>query len=281
MITSIASVIVNWNNADDTIICIRSLLAAGLSQDEIFVVDNSSSDKSVEKIRLSYPYIQLIINNVNAGFGGGCNLGIQSAIERGYDGILFLNNDATIEPNAIKHLTNEINSDDAVAVVGGVVYDAQPPHRLQCYGGGRVSLLWGTSRHCRFEETPDFISGAFMLIRVCAIQEVGFFDSERYFMYWEDTDLCFRLRGSGWKISVARGAISWHRESTSLGKSSPRLMYLNCMSAIKFLTAHAPNPKFAIFLMLSTRLIKSLVYQRFSRFGAITSAARDSWPFGK
>lgn len=274
--TNVAVVLLNWNGWRDTVRCLESLRMSGIPSAQIVVVDNASSDDSVTKIRDAFPKQQLIVTSQNLGFGGGCNIGIKYALYRKPDYIWLLNNDTTIETTTLASLIETTEADPSIGVTGSVIYEATRRERIQLWGGGSINLWLG---RCRLRRAPahlDFISGASMLLRTSALKEVGLFDESRYFMYWEDADLCFRLRKLGWRITTAATSRVWHFGSASLGKSSPKIDEYFVRSAVRFFQRHAPSPRLAITALVFSLLAKRIVFFRLNNFFAVLRGLRAS-----
>jgi GT2 family glycosyltransferase len=115
----------------------------------------------------------------------------------------------------------------------------------------------------------DFVSGASMLLRRSALEQVGLFDDALFFMYWEDTDLGFRLRGAGWGLAVADDSKIWHKQSTSLGLGNPLLDEYATRSCVRFLRRHAPIPFISVGLMLVRMVGKRILVGRQDRLWAV------------
>ena len=126
-----------------------------------------------------------------------------------------------------------------------------------------------SSRHQLVSASLDFISGASLLLRRTALEEVGLFDQKTFFMYWEDTDIHFRLRKAGWQLAVADDSRLWHKQSASLEKQSPLLDEYFVQSGVRFLRRHAPFPSIPISLMLARMLVKRVVTGQFKRTKAV------------
>ena len=196
-------------------------------------------------------------------------MGIRRALELGAHYVWLVNSDARVAADTLQKMVELAQDRPRLGAVGAVVFEMDRVEEVQLWGGGRVNLHLGRSRHCKAAQPLDFVSGACMLLRATALQEVGLFDEQSYFMYWEDTDLCLRLRRRGWELGVATGASVWHRESSSLGRNSPRLAYYNTCSGVRFLRRHAPWPGLSIFLMMGLRLARCLWGMDRSRFVAV------------
>jgi GT2 family glycosyltransferase len=223
------------------------------------VVDNGSTDASVEQIARAMPSVELLQTGVNLGFGGGCNAGIRRALSLGADYVWLINSDATTDPHALSAMVAVAEQDQGLAAVGSVLYEADKVDQIQLWGGGRVNLWLGRSRHRKSPGPLDFVSGASVLLRRAALEQVGLFDEANFFMYWEDTDLGFRLRRSGWKLAVADDSRIWHRQSASLGKRSALLDQYFTRSGVRFLRRYAPVQRLSVALMMSMMLAKRLL----------------------
>lgn len=272
MARGVAVVLLNWNGWRDTVNCIRSLEAMAYPEHRVIVIDNGSTDDSVQQIRSAWPGGTLIESGKNLGFGGGCNIGIQYALEHGAEYIWLLNNDTVVEQDALKTLVEAAENDPRIGAVGSVIYYFDEPTRVQVYGGGRINLWTGVSSHLTTdtpEERIDYLTGASMLLRSRALQETGLFNDRRFFMYWEDADLCFRLRRAGWRLAVASASRIRHKESASLGKTNPVLnIYFN-RSAVIFFRLHSVIPGLPVLIGGGGRLLKRLLRGDFAQASAV------------
>ncbi|MEP6964522.1 MAG: glycosyltransferase family 2 protein, partial [Polaromonas sp.] len=213
--------------------------------------------------------VELLQTGANLGFGGGCNAGLRHALAGDAEYVWLVNSDATVDSRALSALVKVADQNPALGSVGSVLHEADKTGVIQLWGGGRVNLWLGLSRHQISPGMPDFISGASVLLRRAALQEVGLFDDQAFFMYWEDTDLAFRLRGAGWQLAVADKSRIWHKQSATLGKGSPLLDQYFTQSAVRFFRRHAPVPFIPISLMLLRLLFKRLAMGNFVRVRAV------------
>lgn len=262
-------VVLNWNGWRDTLACLASLKQLDYPDARVQVVDNGSTDGSVEHIRQAMPEVELLQTGANLGFGGGCNAGIRQALGQRADYVWLVNSDATVAPGALSALVALAQSNSALGSVGSVVHELDEPETIQLWGGGKVNLWTGRSCHLLSEQTPDFISGASVLLRCAALREVGLLDEQKFFMYWEDTDLAFRLRQAGWQLAVATNSCLLHKQSASLGRNSPQLDYYFIQSGVRFFKRHAPFPFLPISFMLSRMLLKRLATGQLTRVRAV------------
>lgn len=262
-------VVLNWNGWQDTLACLASLARLDYPDFRLLVVDNGSTDGSAGKIREAMPSVELLQTGANLGFGGGCNAGMQHALADGAEYVWLVNSDATVDSAALSALVRVAEENPALGSVGSVLHEADKPEVIQLWGGGRVNLWLGQSRHQLSPGLPDFISGASVLLRRAALQDVGLFDDKTFFMYWEDTDLAFRLRGAGWQLAVADESRIWHKQSATLGKGSPLLDQYFTQSAVRFFRRHAPLPFIPISFMLLRMLAKRLAIGDMGRIRAV------------
>jgi len=217
MSTVISTIIVNYNAGELLRSCVDSLVNCPL-EIEIIVVDNASTDGSLEVLQ-GYPSVQIIKNSTNLGFASACNCGLRVAST---PILMFLNPDCFFEPDALANLLSVLDSDQRVGMVTGVLTNldgteqaggrrAVPtPWRsfVRAFGLIRFANRWPRlffDFHLHKQPLPDrpieveAISGACMLIRREAMQEVGEWD-EGYFLHCEDLDLCMCFKQKGWKI---------------------------------------------------------------------------------
>lgn len=264
-------ILLNWNGWRDTIDCLNSIKKSDYQNYQIIVVDNGSTDDSVLQLRLFDPNLIILESGNNLGFAGGNNIGIRYALQNNADYIWLLNNDTIVDSSALSAMVKVALSDTRIGAVGSVLYYMDDPYKVQAWGGGWVNMWLGIARHYLSPvavEKIDYITGASLFLNCKALNDVGFLD-DNYFMYWEDTDFGFRLRKSGWKLSVAAEAKVFHKESASLGNINPiKDKYLNS-SAVRFFNKHAPIPIIPIVIGSGGRLLKRLVRGDWKRAKAI------------
>jgi GT2 family glycosyltransferase len=211
------------------------------------------------------------------GFAGGNNVGIRHALLREPDFIWLLNNDTEPRAAALSELVTKATSDPVLGAVGSLLVYAHDPGAVQAWGGGRVNLFVGMSEHAlqpRDDAWFHYITAASVLLPLRALREVGLLD-DGFFLYWEDADLCFRLRKAGWKLGVASGSVVLHREHASTGRNRRLIDRYVITSGILFLKKHSPLPWVSIPLFLSSRLLKRLLMGQFDRFSDVTRGIYD------
>jgi len=250
--TTVAAVVLSYNGETDTLECLRSLaeLRAPGGLDTI-VVDNASTDGTVKAVRERFPGVELIASPRNLGFSGGNNLGIERALELGSDWILVLNNDTTVAPNALERLLAAAESHPSAGILSPVIFFTDPGDVLW-FGGARFDPRRGYSgrmehyrrrapAHLNTPVSVDFVTGAAMLISRGAIQRVGAFDPDYFFLY-EDVDLSLRVRAAGMELLLVPDAKVWHRVTASLGgrELNPMTSYYATRNNLLVCQRHAP-----------------------------------------
>ncbi|HUV25246.1 MAG TPA: glycosyltransferase family 2 protein [Methanomassiliicoccales archaeon] len=224
------AITVNWNRADDTMECLDSLVKSGVDQSSIIVVDNGSTDGSVELISKRMSSVQIMKMGENLGYIKGVNRGISRALDNGAQMILLINNDATVDPDAIDKLLEAAASRKEAGILGPkILYYGRS---VIWFAGGRFNWRWGFSSHPGMDEADisevedekvDFITGCVMLVRREVFEEVGLFD-ESYWMYAEDLDFCLKALFKGWESWVIPSAVAHHKVSASSGVKGSNVM---------------------------------------------------------
>ena len=273
----VAIVVLNWNGVDDTLACLESLLGLVEAPGKILVIDNASTDDSVERIRMAFPDIELIRNERNAGFGCGQNASIQRLIEQGFDWIWLFNNDARALGDSLRHMLDHASRHPECGAVGVPIFDLDQQVQLQAWGGGKVNFWLGRSAQflepIHDDEQLDFLTGASLLLRSQALQQTGLFDPA-FFMYWEDVDLSIRLANQGWKLTVAEPAKVLHRGSASMAGQTARRDQLMNESAVRFFRKHGPLGGWpAIVIGICGRIGKRMATGRWAEAAAVLHGA--------
>ena len=219
----VSVVVLNYRGAADTITCLGALETVDWPRDrlEVVVVDNASGDDSVERIRRAFPDVKLIESKVNTGFAGGCNLGADGASG---EYVAFLNNDARPDPAWITSAVEVLERDNSIACVASKVLDWEGQTidfvdgALSFYGHA-FKLHVGQADSPTYDNEADllFASGAAMVMRTSVFRSVGGFD-ERYFMFFEDVDLGWRLWLLGHRVRFVPGSLVFHRHHATMAR---------------------------------------------------------------
>lgn len=215
-------IILNWNGKEDTIECIDSVKKIDYPNYKIIIVDNGSVDDSVKIFKKKYPKIKIIQNKKNLGYAEGNNVGIRYALRNKADYILILNNDAIVDKKFLTELVKVAESDEKIGIVGPLVYYSKS-NEIQFEGiNKKKDFKKFLHKKKGVNVSPNLlsISGCAMLIKKIVLTKVGLIDS-RYYLYYEDTDLCARTRKKGFTIKISLKSKILHKASASSNKINP------------------------------------------------------------
>jgi hypothetical protein len=286
---AILIVILNWQQPEVTIACVRTVQAIAEPPFDMLLIDNGSRDDSAVILQKALPEIPLLALPENLGFAGGCNVGLRHAIEQGYEYALLLNNDAFPEPDMLSKLFAEMGPDVGL-VSPKVLYHSE--RDIISFGGGRQHPLLLEVRDDAAEKKDgpewemtrevDYLWGTCWLVNLAALQKVGLLD-ERFFMYYEDLDWSIRFRQTGYRLLWVGKARLYHHESRSTGgtDSSLRRYYLARSSVIFFRRyAHLGQPLFIFCFRLGSavRMVTRLLLKgNRPSAAAYLHGLRDGW----
>ena len=223
--------IVNWNGREYLPDCLGSLEMQTCRDFEVILVDNGSSDGSIEYVRTSHPWVKVVLLPENRGFAVGNNAGLEAASG---EFIVTLNNDTETDPGWLEELAAVADEHPEVGMVASRICSFTDRDSIDSLGIGicRDGMSRGAFRLQRFStlspgrsEEILFPSACVALYRRTMLDEIGFFD-EDFFAYCEDTDLGLRGRLAGWGALLARDAVVWHKYSSTGGTFSPLKLYL-------------------------------------------------------
>jgi GT2 family glycosyltransferase len=240
------AITLNWNRREDTLACLDSLSKQTLQNLRILVVDNHSMDGSPEAISSDYPQVEQIINSENLGFAAGFNVGLKYALDTGADYFFIVNNDTILSNDCLERLLQPANAE--VGILAPLIYYASQPKRIWALGGSTNPLLLEKHDPWAEKDDPgdlpetldcDFVTGCAMLFPRKTLETIGLFD-EKFRMYYEDSDLCLRVRQAGLRIRVVSRAHMWHKVARSSGgRDAPSERYWMARSSIHYFQKHA------------------------------------------
>lgn len=240
-------------------------------------MDNASTDDSVARLRSAFPDVPLLESKQNLGFAGGNNIGIRYALARGVDYVWLLNNDTKPDSDCLDALVAKAQLDRGIGAVASICYYADSPAKVQIWAGSRINLWIGYSPLNAEPRNDDWfhaLNGTSMLISRRAIEDVGLLD-EGFFLYFEDTEYCLRLRKKGWRIAAAPDSRVLHKVNASTGGDRRLLDRYQTASGLRILRLHSPFPTLASALFLAIRFSRRVLRLQFARCRSVWAGIQD------
>jgi len=227
-------VIPSWNTRDYLAACLRTLAAAEKPACEVIVVENGSTDGSLELLRAEHPEVHVIVNERNEGFARGSNQGMRAA--RG-EYVLLLNTDTEVAPDAIARLLDFLRTHPGYAAVAPrlVHRDGSTQRTVQEFPSLKTALFFSTPLERWFPDSRelrryfmrdwdqessrdvDQPPAAVLLLRRSVLEQVGLFDEELW-LFYNDVDLAKRIHAAGWKTHYLAEATVLHHVGGSTSK---------------------------------------------------------------
>jgi GT2 family glycosyltransferase len=302
-------VIVNFKQWQDTRDCLESVLQSTYTDFSIFVIDNNSGNNSLEHLSAwlenkiagktsllseppgyvllkkqelndstdlsKLPEVVFIQNDENAGFAAGNNVVLRFLREQ--DAYFWLlNPDMVIKDDAMEKLVQFTTGLSLQSIVGTVVQSYSGNHELLFYGGHKVNFLSATVSMIKRPgsvQRLDYISGGCLFTHTSNLDRLGLLP-ERYFLYWEETDWCYRAKQNGYVLSVCPGAVCYDKISTIIGKSFMSDYYY-VRNGLLFISKYRKkNIPFVLFFV-GIRFLKRIVTGQWARARGVYKGTMD------
>ena len=317
----VAVILLNWNGWQDTVECLESLLHLSHTSFAIVVVDNASTDGSMENINewcvprvgkslgfnslklltqgelpkvqrtLQHRDVVLVQSESNGGFASGNNLGLRLALLAGCERMWLLNNDTTVDPQALSALEERMSDEPSFGMLGSVLHYYDQPQIIQAVGGVKFNFWRARGRQVGQglrADAPEvaalgelnltYVAGASMLVSREFVEDVGLME-EGYFLYFEEIDWACRA-ADRWRAGTAVHSRVFHKEGASIGTASRShrselSQYYLTRNLILFYRYHRPSLVFMALLGVSYEAAKLLLLGKGSLFSCMWSAAVD------
>jgi len=278
---SVYVITLNWNGKELMDDCLSSLLAMNYSNFKVVMIDNGSQDDSVSYVKNKFPEVETLQNGANLGYSGGFNIGLDYAFtkkEAKY--VLVINNDIKIDKSALSALVTVGETDEMIGFVTGKVYYFDRPDTLQTVGKKEDPIRWnGGHIGGREKDTGQydavceraFADDIFTLVRRELYLKTDGYDTT-FFLQCEEYDWQARAKNLGYKIMYTPHAKLWHKESMTLGKTSPLKAYYDARNPMLVILRHKSPDFFRRYFWLHLRndvvrsslkvLIKNLEFEK-------------------
>lgn len=231
-------VILNYNGREVISRCLKSVFRIDYPDFKVVLVDNNSSDGSLERTRVDFPRAFFIKNEENLGFSAGNNVGIKFSLERGANYILLLNYDTEVESGFLKKLIIPLLEDSSWGILSPLIF--KDNSNRVWFSGGKINWLRMKTIHSVKIKSEScyqsgFISGCAFLIKAEVFKKIGLLD-EDFFLYWEDADFSVRARRAGFGLGVVPASRVRHFEKNENEKK----IYWLVLSGLIFFEKNTP-----------------------------------------
>ncbi len=290
-----ALILVNWNSFEYTNQCLVSLSNC-IQNFEVIVVDNGSTDGSGKELKAHHPHITLLQSTSNLGFAGGNNVGINYAIDQSFEYIMLLNNDTFVEPDFIEVLVNYMDEHPEVGIIQPKIY-CHHDRTLIWDGGSYFNPIFtlpytpGALKKERAShnqlKSVDWITGCAFFTRASILKKSGLLN-EKFFIYFEDVDLSFRIKKLGYQLIYHPKSVVYHiagmsnksKSKQKEGYVNPIVHYLIQRNRIWFLKRYT-NPIFVVPTVVYhtgysiAMMIYFILRARFKKLNALLRGIKD------
>lgn len=276
---SVAIVLINWKNYEDSKKCLISLQSCNYKNFKSIVIDNHSGDGSGEKLQKEFgDFTHFIFTDENLGFSGGNNVGFRYALENEFDYVMELNNDTEVEPDFLDKLVWSIHDKSDYGIAQPLIFYNGKRRNVIWNAGGKLIPFLGISLTKKegstdlrgvFSEETDWTTGCATLIKTSVLREVGLLKEFFFFGSFEDVDFSMRVKEKGYKLWFESGAKIYHSvgnssKSKTKGKEgflNPIVHYLAQRNQMIFIKHHT---KFIFIpLAVSVQFAKMLLYSAY------------------
>ena len=245
-----AVIICNYNGGEDTVKCIEAVIHSKDIKCDIYVVDNASTDGSADRIGRQFGKKVTILQNAeNLGGSGGFGRGLRMAVEEGYPYIMMLDNDAYVDRDTIKKLHRYLEETPVVGIVVSMIMMSDDPVRFMDYAKTiDFEAFIDRSKWCGkldSEETQeprecDFAAATAAMVRREVLLKCGGMD-EAHFIYYDDIELGYRIKQSGYKVVSLGNAKAWHKSGMTRKTSNTFARYYLTRNRYRFFAKYMPE----------------------------------------
>lgn len=299
-------VICNYNKKDKVLLCIQSLLEQKFQDFDLYVVDNASTDGApaaiADKFGDNVIFLQneedyshdkgrifLIQNEENLGGSGGFDRGLSEASKRNYEYLMCIDNDAMLDENAVGELVAFLDKHEETGIAASLILNLENPDTIQNFGQKIDFNTFSTEPlfvgEQFYEEIPevifsDAVPACSLMIRKSITDRIGFLPQE-FFLYWDDTEWCTRVRKLGYKVASVKSSQALHAMGARREDISTFPTYYAWRNWIYYFILHTPEeklPELGITFLSSIYTIQCEGYEenRFRRAETVVAAYDDA-----
>lgn len=241
------AIVLCHNQVNLTLGCLASLRGQSYPHLSVLVVDNASTDDTVERVHRDFPEVEVLSTGRNLGYAGGNNAGMRHALAFGADALFLLNNDTLLAPDCVARLADRLSATPDAGAIGPMIYTWQSDSQISSAGGAvdwaqadAVNVGAGEEDYGQYPaRSVDFLNGCALLLPRAAVERVGMLD-EAYFMYWEETDWCLRLRRAGYSLWFEPAARLQHKAPIRHATMGVQSLYYTGRNRLRFFALHTP-----------------------------------------
>ena len=225
----IGIVICNYNKASYVCKCIETVLASDIDNFQVYVVDNASTDTSVEEIQKNFgEQVEVIVNQENLGGSGGFNTGIRKVVESGHKYLMCLDNDVQVTKDAIRNLYEFLEEHKQVGMVGSKVYHLQEPEYVQQMGlyihfdnFSAETIFADVQDNSQIPDVVycDTVAACSLMMPVSVVKEVGMMPEDN-FIYWDDMEWGYKVKLAGYQVAAYGKSKVYHEMSANVRREN-------------------------------------------------------------
>ena len=236
-------VILNWNGYEDSCNCLRSLMELNYHAVKVWVVDNASSNNEADRLKVEFPWANIVPLKENIGFCGGCNEGMKKAMQAGAEYIMLLNNDALVTPSLLDELITGYSSLKNPGAVSPLIMHYPETEKIW-FSEAKWMTNWSTGEagfslnngkeYDALSKLPpyksEFACGCCLFVSAAVVKQIGLFD-ERYFAFFDEAEWCARMNKKGFQSYSIPTAKMFHK----VGGTVPSLVMTYLITRNKLL----------------------------------------------
>lgn len=275
MIKKIGIVVCNYNKRKYVMNCVESLLAQTISDRDIYVVDNASTDDSVSALKEKYGNrITIFENEENEGFSRAMNRGIEHCMAKGYESVLLVDNDTRFANDALEIMDSYLKEHEDVGMCGACVLQMENPDYLQMLGGTVDYSCYEVCNNYNnykitdrlpVEVSCNALATCAVLVKREVIEKIGIMHKD-YFVYWDDIEWSRRCTDAGYSLVALRDAHVWHNwGANTVTKFNAFTEYYGRRNKLRFFATYIGEQDIDLFIENALRNMFNVIYGHYRK----------------